>query len=66
MSTVEPVAQERRNAFLERIADLWRGDWSGRVFDGKDGSSWIVTAVDGDAEALDQLDRDLSEAENAY
>ena len=58
--------QAWRNELLMRIAGLWRGDWSGHVFDGKDGANWIEAAVHGDADDLLQLQIDLARTERAY
>lgn len=33
---------------LDLIATLWRGDWSGHVFDGRDGARWLQTVAGGD------------------
>lgn len=57
---------EQRDSLLRRIAALWRGDWSGDMFDGRDGKRWIETALDGNTEALAKLDRELTEREQAY
>lgn len=55
-----------RGELLRRIAALWRGDWSAFTFDGKDGSSWILTALDGDEAALEKLAQELTEVEQSY
>jgi hypothetical protein len=60
------IVGQGRVDLLERIAQLWRGDWSGHVFDGKDGADWINTALHGDADALRKLNDDLAEVENGY
>lgn len=54
---------EARVKLLERIATLWRGDWSGHSFDGRDGHHWIMTALHGDAFQLAELDTDLTSQE---
>lgn len=38
---------ELRKEAIYLIADLWRGDWSGYTFDGRDGKRWLLEAVDG-------------------
>lgn len=54
----------RRVALLERIGELWRGDWTGHAFDGRDGQGWINTALHGDEADLKKLDTDLWHHEN--
>ena len=44
-----------RIAVIEKVADLWRGDWSGREFDGKEGSWWLRTALNGSDEELAEV-----------
>ncbi len=48
---------------LEKIAQLWRGDWSGAAFDGRDGQRWIDTALYGNSEDLADLMRQLERVE---
>lgn len=55
-----------RGELLRRIAELWRGDWSAMTFDGKDGSGWILTALDGDEDELQKLAQELTEVEQSY
>lgn len=62
----ERELDSRRDALLRRIANLWRGDWSGTEFDGRDGKRWILAALDGDAGQLAELDRELTETEESY
>ena len=59
------IGQGRLDA-LNRISELWRGDWSAREFDGKDGHRWIQTALTGNAEALRALDAELAQVEASY
>lgn len=69
MSTSNPVVgpvSGSRAALLRRIAELWRGDWTGNTFDGRDGSRWIRTAIEGDEAALTKLAEELAEVERAY
>lgn len=54
---------DRRAGLLRRIGALWRGDWTGHVFDGRDGNRWITTILDGDPAALEQLDAELKRLE---
>ena len=56
--------QVRRVALLERIAWAWRGHWGN--IDGRVGKDWILTALHGDAAALDGLDADLDDDESEY
>jgi hypothetical protein len=63
---VSEPTQARRDELLLLIADLWRSDWSGHVFDGKDGAGWITTAVTGDDAALDELHADLVSTVDSY
>jgi hypothetical protein len=44
-----------------RIGEKWRGDWSGHDFDGRDGQQWLLTAVTGSSEELDELQAALDE-----
>jgi hypothetical protein len=44
---------------LKRIGALWRGDWSGHRFDGRDCQRWIETALYGSADDLRVLDEEL-------
>lgn len=55
-----------RAQLLIRVAELWRGDWSGRVFDGRDGERWIMTALSGDEAALTKLAEELTKIERTY
>jgi len=57
---------ERRAALIREIAQLWRGDWSGHAFDGKDGCDWLTTALDGDADELAALAADLKKVADGY
>jgi hypothetical protein len=41
---VVPLAEQQR-ALLERIGAVWRGDWSGHNYDGRDGQRWIGLAL---------------------
>jgi hypothetical protein len=36
-----------RQLALEVVAALWRGDWSGHVFDGRDGERWLRNIAHG-------------------
>jgi hypothetical protein len=71
MTFIEPdtarqgVIGQGRVDLLERISQLWRGDWSGREFDGKDGHGWIQGALYGDADTLRKLDKELAGVEAA-
>ncbi len=60
---VPQVAPERA-ALLDRIAELWRGDWSGHAFDGRDGRNWINAATHGDAAVLAELSGELKSYED--
>lgn len=56
-----------RGPLLLRIADLWHGDWSGHgPFNGRDGATWIRTALTGTPEELATLDRELTSVERSY
>ena len=67
MSELEPgTVPLSRAELLERIGQLWRGDWSGHVFDGKDGQDWINRALYGNGEDLDALARELDRVEREY
>jgi hypothetical protein len=51
---------------LRRIGTLWRGDWSGYMFDGRDGQRWIETAISGAPGDLTALEAELKEVEESY
>jgi hypothetical protein len=55
-----------RAELLERIALLWRGDWSAHMFDGKDGHRWIITALKGTEPELVNLAQELENIEKSY
>lgn len=59
-----PQVAAGRAALLDRIATLWRGDWSGHAFDGRDGRNWINAATYGDAAALTELSAELKDYED--
>lgn len=65
--TPRPVTQsrDRRSALIERIGTLWRGDWSGHRFDGRDGERWLTTAVYGDEAGLAELEAELARVEES-
>ena len=50
----------RRHALVARVGNLWRGDWTGHSFDGRDGQRWLDAAMGGNADDLDQLDAELT------
>jgi len=58
-----PVIDPIREDLLMRVGDLWRGDWSGHSFDGRDGAGWIDRALHGDAEDLRSLSDELKRLE---
>lgn len=58
-----PIAPQRADA-LRRIGLLWRGDWSGTVFDGRDGQRWIETALSGGTVELAGLLAELRRVES--
>jgi hypothetical protein len=60
------VIGQGRVDLLTRIGKLWRGDWSGREFDGRDGAGWINTALYGSADDLRALHHELAEMEKSY
>ena len=66
MSTEPGPTQERRDELILRIGQLWRGDWSGSSFDGRDGQDWLTCAVSGDSDDLDELEQTLQRIENSY
>jgi hypothetical protein len=57
---------ERRDRLIREIARLWRGDWSGTTFDGRDGQRMLLTALDGDSDALDSLEVTIAEIRASY
>jgi hypothetical protein len=61
-----PITQERRDALVLRIGELWHGDWTGTTFDGRDGQQWLFTAIQGDDAELDSLARTLTDIEDSY
>jgi hypothetical protein len=61
----QQLLRERRDALLDRIGNLWRGDWTGRSFDGRDGQRWITDATHGTETEMDVLDAELQSRENA-
>lgn len=61
----DPLWNERR-ALAARIGALWRGDWPGHVFDGRDGQGWLDTVMNGDADDLAGLADDLAAIERSY
>jgi hypothetical protein len=65
VSTTETLT-ERRVRVIRRIGSIWRGDWSGTMFDGRDGRRWLETALDGDDDALDALESELAAIEDSY
>lgn len=62
---VDPLWTERHR-LVARIGALWRGDWSGHVFDGRDGQEWLDTAMGGNADDLRQLSDRLDEIKQFY
>lgn len=62
---VEPMT-DRQIELLRLIGDTWRGDWSGSVFDGRDGRRWIETALTGTDTELDELAAELRRIEDYY
>jgi hypothetical protein len=52
-----------RIAVIEKVADLWCGDWSGREFDGRDGAWWLMTALRGSDEELAEVRERLRQIE---
>lgn len=61
--TLDPLWAER-HALVSRVGALWRGDWTGHCFDGRDGQRWLDTAMGGDAADLAQLDTELTAYES--
>jgi hypothetical protein len=57
------VVGQARVDLIERVGKLWRGDWSGHSFDGRDGQGWIHTALHGNADALRALNAELHKLE---
>lgn len=59
---VDPLWAQR-HALVARIGNLWRGDWTGHRFDGRDGQRWLDAAMGGNADDLAQLAAELTEVE---
>lgn len=57
---------ERRINLFRRIGDLWRGDWSGSSFDGRDGKRWIDTILDGTDSQVDKIEDWIKSLEEEY
>lgn len=55
-----------RDIALRKIAELWRGDWSGREFDGRTGHEWILTALDSTEQEVELLIKILQEIADSY
>lgn len=55
---------ERRRKLLLRIGDLWRGDWSGSNFDGRDGKKWLYAIAGDDETELARVEQWISELES--
>lgn len=63
--TLDPLWAER-HGLVARIGELWRGDWTGHVFDGRDGQRWLNTAMGGNDTDLAQLEDELTRIEQSY
>ncbi len=48
-----------RVKLLQLIGDMWRGDWTGSEFDGRDGSGWINVALSGEWDEVKNLTEKL-------